>query len=478
VRRLLVVVAGAAVLAMLPAAHAGAHPLGNFTVNHYDGLMLLPTAITDDAVVDSAEIPTAQAGPGVDADHDGALSDAERAAYAQARCVDLAHSLAVNVGSTPSTFVVERSAYELQPGAAGLHTSRLQCRLSAGLDLSHAVRVSFRDGYLGDRIGWREITARGQGVHLHASPVPAASVSGELRRYPNDLLSSPLDVRAATIDVQPGPGLSTVTNGIAAVPGAGGVARAVEALNRVFTGLAGSRHLTLGVGLLAVLVSLLLGASHAALPGHGKTVMAAYIAGTRGRSRDAVIVGATVTATHTAGVLGLGLALTLSSSIAGERVTTDLGVVSGVLIAAIGGGLVLSALRRHRRRFHNDEHDHGHTDQHDHDHDHGPRRSGLIGMGVAGGLVPSPSALVVLLGAIALGRTVFGVLLVLTYGLGMAATLTAAGLLLVRISGRVRSRASTPASWARRLGASAPFVTAGLVLVVGLAMTARSVAAV
>ena len=481
-----VVVGGGLMLAVLPAAPASAHPLGNFTVNHYDGLTLLPGEIDDDAVVDSAEIPTAQALSTVDTNGDGQLSDAERASYAASRCSALARALVLTIGRTHGSFQVVRSSYELRPGAAGLHTSRLLCSVSASADLSVPARVSFRDGYLADRIGWREITATARGVHLHESPVPARSVSDKLLHYPNDLLSSPLDVRAADIDVQPGVGLSTLAQGIRHVPGAGGVARLVESLNRVFTGLAGSRHLTLGVGLLAVAVSLLLGAAHAALPGHGKTVMAAYIAGTRGRSRDAVIVGATVTATHTAGVLGLGLALSLSSSLAGDRVTTELGVLSGLLIAAIGCGLTVTALRRRRSGVH--EHGHEHSHEHGHDHTHGhrpPRRAGLVGMGIAGGLVPSPSALVVLLGAVALGRTGFGVLLVLTYGIGMAATLTAAGLLLVHVTGRLRARSSSralassgPVAWARRLGGSMPFVTAGLVLVVGLALAARSAVAV
>ena len=103
-------------------------------------------------------------------------------------------------------------------------------------------------------------------------------------------------------------------------------------------------------------------------------------------------------------------------------------------------------------------------------------RRGLVGMGIAGGLVPSPSALVVLLSAIALGRTAFGVLLVIGYGLGMAATLTAAGLLLVRLRDRVQIHrgegrlSRVGAGWMRL----APFATAALVVVVGLGIAARS----
>ena len=472
------VLAGVTAVAILPAGAAHAHPLGNFTVNHYDGLVLTPHAVHDSAVVDAAEIPTQQALRSVDADHNGSVSVAERSAYALRTCAGLANALELTVGGRRSAWRVDSTSFAYRPGAAGLPTSRLECGLTAPADLSKQADLRFADTYDAGRIGWHEITARPDGTHVVASPVPTASITDELRHYPNDLLSSPLDVTRVVVHVEPGSGRSTVAAGAGRIPGAGPVSRLVEPLNRLFAGLAGARHLTAGVGLLAVLVSLLLGASHAALPGHGKTVMAAYLAGKRGSVRDAVVVGATVTVTHTVGVLVLGLALTASSSLAGEKVTGDLGVASGALVAVIGLGLLTSALRRTKAPAH-DDHDH-HHDRHDHDHGHhhGPalprRRLGLVGMGVAGGLVPSPSALVVLLGAIALGRTWFGVLLVLGYGVGMAATLTAAGLLLVRMSARAAGRFA--ARLGGRLSTATPIMTAGLVVVVGLGLATRSLA--
>ena len=138
---------------------------------------------------------------------------------------------------------------------------------------------------------------------------------------------------------------------------------------------------------------------------------------------------------------------------------------------------------------HDHPHDHSHPHDHGHDHGHGgwwtdghthgpvAGRGGLIGMGVAGGLVPSPSALIVLLASIGLGRTVFGVGLVLAYGLGMAATLTVVGLLLVRLRGRLDRRAADVRGrrWLARLAVAVPVLTAGLVLLVGLALVARGV---
>ena len=481
----------AAALAVGPAAAASAHPLGNFTVNHYDGLIITPSQVSDLAVVDTAEIPTAQQRPAIDSNHDGTVSDAERTTWAASECTHVADAVHLTIDTTPATWRLGASSFVYRPGAAGLHTSRLTCTLTAATHIARRTTITISDNYDADRIGWHEITADGRGVHLDHAPVPQHSVSDELLHYPNALLTSPLDVRTAAITVLPGPGVSTVASTIAAVPGAGPLARGLDHLNRIFDNLVGAAHPGIGVGLLAVLLSLLLGASHAALPGHGKTVMAAYIAGRRGSKRDALVVGATVTVTHTAGVLILGLALTLSASLAGDRITTDLGLVSGLLLAIVGVGLLRTAILERRRRapgFEGDADrthtpDHHGADHHHHPHDnqpgptHGHRRlsrAGLVGMGVAGGLVPSPSALVVLLGAIALGRTVFGVLLVLGYGVGMAATLTAAGLLLVRLRDRLERRsAHRHFNLANRLSRAMPLVTASLVIVVGLSLTAR-----
>ncbi|BCB78647.1 sulfite exporter TauE/SafE family protein [Phytohabitans flavus] len=281
---------------------------------------------------------------------------------------------------------------------------------------------------------------------------------------------------------------------------AGPLSRAVGTLGDRLNNIVGSDHLTPLAGLLGILLALLLGAAHAALPGHGKSVMAAYIAGRQGNYRDAITVGVTVTATHTSGVLVVGLLLTTVTSLAGETLLGWLGLTSGLLIAAIGIGLLTSALTAQRRRRrapdplpcgdhahanpqlvavaaapvnqHQHQHDHAHRVGHPHPHPHRKAgRRGLIGIGVAGGLVPSPSALIVLLGAIALGRTWFGVLLVIAYGLGMATALTAAGLLLVHLHGRLAHRVDAVSG---RVAAATPLATATLVLVVGLVLAAQT----
>ncbi len=566
--RAFLVVVAASGLALLPTAPAAAHPLGNFTVNHAHHLLLTPDAVRLDAVVDRAEIPTAQALQ--DIAPDGTPEPAQLSAAADAQCAALADDVRLTVDGVPAAWTLQDRGLELVPGEAGLPTLRLTCRLRAAADLTGPATVAFTDDHLDGRVGWREITADGDGVRLHDSPVPVESPSDMLRDYPDDLLSSPVDVRSLEVAVEPGE--NTGSGEAIGVEQGDPFGSAMAALDQRLKTLVGGAQLTPVVGALAIALALLLGSGHALLPGHGKTVMAAYLAGRAGRPRDAVTVGATVTLTHTVGVLVLGAAVSLSSAFAGDQVLRWLGVLSGLLVAVIGGIMLRGALRvrrtagaapaaalpepamaigvpalagaggaapvevsepvpmgpgtpadggRHHHHHgadhdhgHDHDHDHGHDHRHDHDHGptqsgglggwlsgghthgpgghahgprghthapgehtHGPGRGGLIGMGVAGGLVPSPSALVVLMASIGLGRTIFGVVLVIAYGVGMALTLTAVGLALVGVRDRLDRRlAGVQASTLlRTVARTAPVLTAGLVLVVGVSLMLRGI---
>jgi ABC-type nickel/cobalt efflux system permease component RcnA len=246
-----------------------------------------------------------------------------------------------------------------------------------------------------------------------------------------------------------------------------------------FTALVGERSLSPGFAVVALLLAVGLGAAHALAPGHGKTVMAAYLVGLRGTLGQAVTIGATVTVTHTAGVLVLGLVLSTSGAVASERVYPWLGLASGLLLAAVGVGLLVRARTGHH---HPHPHGYGHPDHestpgHHQHHDPGTDparplgRRGLVALGLAGGLVPSPSAVVVLVGGIALGQAWFGVALVVAYGLGMAATLTGTGLLLARLRDRMDRRLRLPGgSLAARLGRLVPAVSASVIVLVGVAL--------
>ncbi|GAA0898668.1 High-affinity nickel-transporter [Pseudonocardia zijingensis] len=457
----------------LPAQDAQAHPLGDVTVNHHDGLRLYADRVELSAVVDHAEIPTLQLTPVLDRDGDGTVSPAEAQGGADAECAAVSGAVSLTVDGSEAAWTVVHAGLTTPPGEAGLATTRVECELRAEAALDRAAEVRFADSHLADRIGWREITATGAGVRLAGSTVPVESVSGQLRAYPVDLLADPLDVRSAVLRVEPGVG-----GGAGAGPsGFAPVTSWLGEVDRWFTRLVGGAELTAGVGVLAVALALVLGASHALLPGHGKTVMAAYLAGRRGTRRDALLVGATVTATHTAGVLVLGLLVSVSTAVAPDGVLRALAVVSGVLVAGVGVGLLRSAVRGEAAVAAGHGHGHGHGHRHGHGHGHDRRygRAALVGLGVAGGLVPSPTALLVLLGAIGLGRSWFGVVLVLCYGLGMAATLTAAGLLLVGLRDRLE-RIRVPERLRRRAAGRTPVLTAALVLVVGLGIAVRGLA--
>jgi ABC-type nickel/cobalt efflux system permease component RcnA len=259
------------------------------------------------------------------------------------------------------------------------------------------------------------------------------------------------------------------------------VFRGFDDLTQSFTSSVAARDLTVGVALVALAIGVALGAVHAFAPGHGKTVMAAYLVGERGTVRDGLLIGLTVAATHTLGVLALGGALTASQEFAPEAVYPYLTLASGVCFVALGATLLWGALRRRTLgvRFLGHHHHHHHDHDHDHDdHDEAarPSRRSLVTLGFAGGLVPTPTAVVVILGATAIGRAWFGALLVVAYGLGMAATLVAAGVLLARARRRFDLRARSER--VLRLAAIIPIATALVVTASGLVLVARAASSV
>jgi nickel/cobalt transporter (NicO) family protein len=217
------------------------------------------------------------------------------------------------------------------------------------------------------------------------------------------------------------------------------------------------------------------GAAHATSPGHGKTLVGTYLIGERATAQHALFLGLTTTITHTLGVFTLGgFMLLASQSIVPEALLPWLSLLSGLMVVVIGGSLLRDRLRpvwqsrlnhaaslqhhlahshshdheHHDHEHHDHEHhDHEHHDHehHDHEHhDHGPHSHAhlppegtpvswrsLLALGVSGGLIPCPSALVLLLSAIAVGQVGYGLLLVLSFSLGLAVILTGLGLLLI-----------------------------------------------
>jgi nickel/cobalt transporter (NicO) family protein len=239
---------------------------------------------------------------------------------------------------------------------------------------------------------------------------------------------------------------------------------------------------------------------HALSPGHGKAMVAAYLVGSRGTARDALALGLVVTVTHTAGVFALGfVTLLLSAYILPEDLYPWLNLVSGVLVLVVGASVLRSRIRWGRdqraRHAHDPGHDHGHDhhhhehghDHHDHEHPHThshPHGHGhshthelperitgrtLVAAGAAAGLIPCPSALVVLLAAVSQHQVGLGLLLIVAFSVGLAATLTAIGLAVVS-AGRITQRIDITG----RFVAALPAVSAVVICGVGCLLTLQA----
>jgi nickel/cobalt exporter len=493
------VMAAVAAASLLAATPAAAHPLGNFTINHYTGVRIEPDRVLLDHVIDMAEIPAFQERRTmIDTDGDGAISPVEEAAYRDAACGRQALGLDLVVGGDPASLHLVSAALGFPPGAGGLVTLRLTCEFEAALAnaISGPTSASFTDGTYPDRIGWREIVIAGDGTTVQSSGDPTASVSARLTAYPKDLLSQPLDVRGIQAVVVPGgPPLAPLevpelqpAGGAPNQQVPGGVTELVPELAAVLQ----APELSPSIILLAFLVAAGLGAYHALTPGHGKTVMAAYLVGTRGRVSHAIGLAATVAISHTLGVLSLAvLVFVAQSTLPPDRLIPWLSVASGAIFLVLGASLVRARVLELRRGAREVDPAHGHAHPHPHAHPHlDPRGQmqaharpiqpaegdltwrNLLALGFSGGLVPAPSALLVFLGSITLGRPVYGFALVLAFGLGMAAVLAAIGLVIVRARSSLTGRFEAMAHG--RLTTVAQLAGGLVVLVVGLVVTVQA----
>jgi ABC-type nickel/cobalt efflux system permease component RcnA len=535
-----------------PAGSADAHPLGNFTVNHYTRLDVSATGIEVYRVLDMAEIPALQERQRIDVNEDGIVDDAEAAAYVTSAATAIGDALSLVVDGERRALTPASTNLSFPEGQGGLSLLRLEISFRADLPENWRdapLLVAFSDANDLDRIGWREVIVRGgPGVELESSSVPAVDVSNELTAYPDESLSSPLDVRTASFSFASGSG----------APFAGTDPRRAEAVRgnpdgalAGFADLLVKDDLSAGVIAAALVAALAFGAYHALTPGHGKTVVAAYLIGSRGTARHALLLGLVVTATHTSSVYIVGfVALYLSQYILPEDLYPWLGLVSGGLILAMGVSLLASRLRStgiaracltyvlawmprfgaprpamalateaasvsavrlrehgsahehsgdlHNHRFssHDHAHEHAVTESDPHRHGFGPAHShgipglggepvtlrSLIGLGIFGGMIPCPSAIVVMLGAIALHRVAFGLLLIVAFSLGLATVLVTIGFALVYANAIKERVPMLRALEARASGCGVtgvalrllPVVSAAAVVVAGLVITLRA----
>jgi nickel/cobalt transporter (NicO) family protein len=544
-----------AVVGPLAIPHLGtAHPLGNFSISHYTAIRIEPDALVLRYIIDMAEIPTFQELQDtkiVPQEGHPSLS-----AYLAQRVKTLREGLVLEINGRRLTLDSAASEVIFPPGAGGLPTLKLGMLLRAPLDREPAVAVHdlrYWDTNFPGRAGWKEIIATGgPGIALLSSTVLERDRSHELADYPTDLLNSPpQDVEARVVFARQGSAPAAAAAGILqtgtarttsqdqrvssplvgedqgggeqlrqsptpTLPHRGGntvlgeVKVPVEPVGLVvnrqltprssFTELVTTPQLGFGIVLAAMAVAVGLGAFHALEPGHGKTVVAAYLVGSRGTAWHAMVLGLIVTVTHTAGVYLLG-AVTLFASryVVPERLYPWLGVASGLIIAGLGLSLFL---RRYAGSDHAHSHDHGHGHPHDHGHPHphthapGEERAHthayhahshhphqhvpstvslreLLALGVTGGIVPCPAALVVLLSALSLNRVSFGLLLIVAFSIGLAAVLIAIGILMVyahRLMARFQGDGALITRWL-------PLTSAAVMTMFGMAIAVQALVA-
>ncbi|MEH1765666.1 MAG: sulfite exporter TauE/SafE family protein [Nostoc sp.] len=427
---------------------ADAHPLGNFTINHYAGVQVATDGVGIDYVLDMAEIPAFQEINHLDTNRDRKAEPVETVQYPEQKCQEVNSHLELLIDKHLQALSLVKSTVEFPPGVGGLSTLRLSCNFQGSMELVGANQlIEFEDKFYPQRLGWREITVAANGVTIQGS-FTSNSITNRLRDYPTELLSSPLDQRRIDFKLNP----SLTSSEQAPPPEVKSSSRLDNALtgrsNDIFTNLITQENHNFLTILIALAIAFLWGGLHALSPGHGKTIVGAYLVGSRSNAKHALFLGLTVTVTHTASIFLLGL-VTLGTSqfVLTEQLYPWLSVISGLLVIGIGLNLFISRLQGHSHDHEHENHQHSHDHHHHHhhhEHSHLPHHgdvssmkwSSLLALGISGGLLPCPSALVVLLSAIAMGRVGFGLALVSAFSLGLAAVLTGIGLMLVYAKNR------------------------------------------
>jgi ABC-type nickel/cobalt efflux system permease component RcnA len=513
--------------------------MGNFSISHYAAIQVEPGVVRLRYVLDLAEIPTFQA---LQASPMPTEPEHHVAQAYLARTVEtFRDALVVEVDGRRVPLEVESSDLAFPPGAGGLPTLRIGAifRATTPPAKPEAARVLvYRDTNYPGRAGWKEIVAgAAPGIRLIESTVPERDRSRELTDYPTDPTDSPPELLEAQVVFADVPAPITTAAGLGPAPAKpversapsgpagragptattiaptrspehGGLTRPApepepraeagpRAPRDAFTALIAGRPLGPAMLLFTLTVAASLGALHALEPGHGKTVVAAYLVGSRGTAGHALLLGLVVTASHTVGVYLLG-AVTLYASrhVVPERLYPWLGAASGLLIAALGVSLLYRRLvTAMPRRGHSSDEAHGHSEltpsdhedahargiEHDHGHGHhhhhvpdGPiSLRALVALGVSGGIVPCPAALVVLLSAVAMGRIGLGFLLIVAFSVGLAAVLIAIGLVVVyarRLAARLGRRGGDGPLVRRWL----PLTSAAVITASGVVITVQA----
>jgi len=454
-----------------------AHPMGNFSISHYAGIRVEPGFIELRYLIDMAEIPTFQE---MQQNNFVARADDERVrAYLSKQAEAFKQALLITLNGKQLPLQIASQDILFSAGAGNLPTMKFglvyRAEVKEECTVTHC-ELEYRDANFSGRVGWKEIIASaGHGVTVESSSVPSQDRSSQLSNYPADLVSSAPQEVGARIVFRSQSARSSTSSFIsqtkyattpsatahprrtkssalekpvaAAVPSTPHLAESPQVgqlghhqqstPRNSFTELMAIKQIGFGIALLAAAIAAGLGALHALEPGHGKTIVAAYLVGSRGTVRHALLLGMIVTISHTAGVYLLG-AITLYAQkyVLPDQIYPFLGVLSGILIAGMGCYLFLQ--RCVGVEF-------AHTHSHATSMAKEPCKPGeisarqLLVLGITGGIVPCPAALVVLLSAVALHRTGFGLFLIVAFSMGLAAVLIATGLVAV-YAGRIMSQ--------------------------------------
>ena len=472
---------------ILCSATSLAHPMGNFSINHYSKLKIGKEWIEIRYLIDMAEIPTFQEmrqfdiGPTGDKANNSRYLDQENKLFKDAIALESdGRSVVLETVSRQITFA---------DGAGGLPTMKIGFVFRGKLDaVDGAHKLNYADDNFPGRAGWKEIVVLGDGVTIRENSASGIDRSQELTNYSSDVLNSPPQQLSAQVGygfVRPifRKMITAQREAVPQTPSTSPVTPRPLASNTPrsrFTQLISTQsNLSFWVLLSAALIAAGLGALHALEPGHGKTIVAAYLVGSRGTAKHAVLLGIVVTAAHTAGVYVLGAAtLYASRYIVPEQLYPWLGAISGLSVAGLG---IFIFLRQ--RTGETGEHSHTSGERHSHwflsiFRQADPRQQATIVdralslrelcmLGITGGIVPCPAALVVLLSAFSLHRIGFGLFLITAFSLGLAAVLVVVGLTMVYAKRAISSRMPAGGTLLRYL----PFLSSAFMVIIGIGIT-------
>ena len=515
-------------LATGAARPALSHPMGNFSINHYARFEAEKGELKLRYALDFAEIPTTDQMARLDPNGDNKISAAEKSAYLQSAAPQFIGALTLQIDGRTVALAPLNPDLQVLAGAGGLPTLRVWMDATAILPVASA-SVRYEDANFAGRTGWMEVVARANGgLTLANSDAATQDQSRQLTVFPVDAGVVPPRQLSASFEVKPAGLAGTAPNSSAPVANTDAPVAATNNANTPqnrFTQSIAEHNLTPRAIIWGLLFAFGFGAIHALSPGHGKTMVAAYLVGTRGTPKHALALGLVVTITHTFGVFALGLAVLVAAQyVVPEKLYPALGALSGLVIFGVGLWLFMSRWQdlnaghplTHDGHTH-DGHTHGdhthdghshdghshddHTHSHEHDghshdgeehsheggalvHSHGGRAhshaipSGpittktLVALGISGGIVPCPEALVVLLAAIRLQRIGYGLVLITAFSVGLAMALIGIGLLVV--SARQRLSRLSILNEGSPLTRYLPIGSAAAIIIIGAALTLQA----